>query len=73
MTETELRVLEMAESASGKENLDLETEVSALGMDSLDHIFFVQELEDEFELNISDDDACAWKTLKDIARYMDDT
>ena len=42
-----------------------------LGDDSLDHIGIVIDLEDEFNLEIPDEDAEAWKTVADVVAYVD--
>ena len=39
--------------------------------DSLDHIGIVIDLEDEFNLEIPDEDAEAWKTVADVIAYVD--
>lgn len=39
--------------------------------DSLDHIAIVIGLEDEFGLEITDEDAEAWKTVADVIAYVD--
>lgn len=39
--------------------------------DSLDHIGIVIDLEDEFYLEIPDEDAEAWKTVADVIAYVD--
>lgn len=39
--------------------------------DSLDHIGIVIDLEDEFYLEITDEDAEAWKTVADVIAYVD--
>lgn len=42
-----------------------------LGEDSLDRVEIVMEMEDEFHLEISDEDATAWKTIGDMVAYVD--
>ena len=39
--------------------------------DSLDHIGIVIAIEDEFNLDIPDEDAEAWKTVADVIAYVD--
>ena len=39
--------------------------------DSLDHIGIVIDLEDEFNLEIPDEDAEKWKTVADVITYVD--
>ena len=40
-----------------------------LGMDSLDHITAIMELEEEFEIEIDDADCEKWTTVQDIYDY----
>lgn len=39
--------------------------------DSLDQIEIVMALEDEFDLEIPDEDAAIWKTVADVIAYVD--
>ena len=39
--------------------------------DSLDHFMIVMALKDEFDLEIPDEDAEAWKTVADVIAYVD--
>lgn len=39
--------------------------------DSLDHFMIVIDLEDEFDLEIPDEDTEAWKTVADVIAYVD--
>jgi acyl carrier protein len=43
-----------------------------LGADSLDIVELVMELEDEFELDIPDEDATDFKTVGDVFEYLYD-
>ena len=42
-----------------------------LGDDSLDQVELVMALEDEFNLEIPDEDAEAWKMVADVIAYVD--
>ena len=42
-----------------------------LGDDSLDQLEIVMTLEDEFDLDILDEDAEKWKTVADVIAYVD--
>lgn len=42
-----------------------------LGADSLDVVELVMELEDAFEIEISDDDAEKLQTVKDVVEYVE--
>jgi acyl carrier protein len=42
-----------------------------LGADSLDVVEFIMEVEDEFEIEIADEDAEAFKTVQDLVAYIE--
>ena len=42
-----------------------------LGADSLDMIEFVMAIEEEFGVDIADEDAEKWRTVGDIVRYLE--
>ena len=42
-----------------------------LNDDSLDRVEIVMALEDEFDLEIPDEDAANWKTVADVIAYVD--
>ena len=42
----------------------------SLGMDSLDEVELIMELEEEFEIEISDSDGESFKTVQDIIDYI---
>ncbi|MBQ3920368.1 MAG: acyl carrier protein [Oscillospiraceae bacterium] len=53
--------------------LSLTTDISAdLGADSLDVVDLIQALEDEFGIDIPDEDAQKIKTLGDIVSYIEE-
>ena len=62
------------------EQLDLEQDevtmtsniVENLGADSLDMVDLVMSIEDEFELEVSDEDIEGIKTVGDIVRYIEE-
>jgi acyl carrier protein len=41
-----------------------------LGADDLDLVEILLEVENEFEMSVSDEDAEAWKTVHDIVEYV---
>lgn len=41
-----------------------------LGADSLDAVELVMSLEDEFEMEVPDEDAEPWKTVSDVVAYF---
>lgn len=41
-----------------------------LGMDSLDYVDFIMAIEDEFDLEIPDQDADKIRTVKDVCDYI---
>ena len=47
-------------------NLKLEDELSALGLDSLDLVELVMEIEEELEIQFEMDEIANFKTLKDL-------
>lgn len=42
-----------------------------LGMDELDVVEIVMELENKYGIEISDDDAEKWRAFKDVVDYLD--
>lgn len=55
------------------DEITLATElVDDLGADSLDLVDLVMTLEDEFDLEISDDDIESVRTVGDIVKYLED-
>lgn len=57
-----------AEGASVAENNTLTED---LGLDSLDQVELIMEMEKQFSLKIDDDDAAKIKTVGDILNYVD--
>jgi acyl carrier protein len=56
-----------------RDKVTLETSfVNDLGADSLDTVELVMEFEDEFELNIPDEDAEKIQTVGDAVKYIED-
>jgi acyl carrier protein len=53
------------------ENVTLDTALADLGMDSLDGLNLIFELEEEFNLTVPDDRALQMKTVKDIVEGME--
>lgn len=55
------------------DEISLATElVDDLGADSLDLVDLVMTLEDEFDMEISDDDIESVRTVGDIVKYLED-
>lgn len=55
------------------DDITLATElVDDLGADSLDLVDLVMTLEDEFDMEISDDDIESVRTVGDIVKYLED-
>lgn len=68
---TERVVTTIAQQLGVEESLVASTPKSAWYMDSLDEIEIVMALEDEFAVQILDDDAAGWKDLQDVVAYID--
>jgi acyl carrier protein len=49
-----------------REKLSIDSDLQALGLDSLDTIVLLSELEDQFKIAISDDDARSIHSVRDI-------
>lgn len=47
-----------------------ETSFDKLGLDSLDKVELVMGLEDEFELEIQDDECATWRTIGDVLTFI---
>ena len=68
----EERVREVAEQIVGlPDDVDRDTEISELGLDSLDVTEFIMELEEEFDITIADDAVDGFKTFGDIVEYVE--
>ncbi len=56
-----------------KEDISKETSfVTDLGADSLDQVELIMELEDQFDLNIPDEDAEKLQTIGDAIKYIEE-
>lgn len=56
-----------------KEDISKETSfVTDLGADSLDQVELIMELEDQFDLNIPDEDAEKLQTIGDAVKYIEE-
>ena len=69
------RVIEIVCDQMGqpKDKVSEETSfINDLGADSLDTVELVMELEDEFDLNIPDDEAEKIRTVGDAIKYIDE-
>ncbi len=49
-----------------REKISLDSALQELGLDSLDTIVLLSELEDQFKISISDDEARAIRSVRDI-------
>ncbi|WP_413380065.1 acyl carrier protein [Alkalihalobacillus sp. 1P02AB] len=73
MADTLTRVSKIIVDRLGVEEAEVKLEASFkedLGADSLDVVELVMELEDEFELTISDEDAEKIATVADVVDYI---
>ncbi|GAF66107.1 acyl carrier protein [Alkalihalobacillus trypoxylicola] len=73
MADTLSRVSKIIVDRLGVEESEVKLEASFkddLGADSLDVVELVMELEDEFELTISDEDAEKISTVADVVNYI---
>lgn len=71
MKSVEERVIAIVEDASDKAGLGLDTNiVSDLGFDSLDRLDLYLTIEDEFEVEISDNKADNLVTIQDIVNLI---
>ncbi|WP_078554738.1 acyl carrier protein [Bacillus alkalicellulosilyticus] len=74
MAETLTRVTKIIVDRLGVEEAEVKLESSFkddLGADSLDVVELVMELEDEFDLEISDEDAEKISTVQDVVSYIE--
>ena len=56
-----------------KEDISKETSfITDLGADSLDQVELIMELEDQFDLNIPDEDAENIQTIGDAVKYIEE-
>ncbi|MDH3593195.1 MAG: acyl carrier protein [Planctomycetota bacterium] len=71
----EERVIEIVceQMGASRDKITAETSfIQDLGADSLDTVELVMEFEDEFDLNIPDDDAEKIQTVGDAIKYIQD-
>ena len=72
--EERLKEIILKQFGEGEKPVTLESSfVNDLGADSLDIVELVMELEDEFEVNIPDEDAEKIQTVGDAVKYINDT
>ena len=75
MASVQDRVIEIVSSQLGvsKENITAETSfISDLGADSLDTVELVMALEEEFDLEIPDNEAEKLQSVVDVIKYVED-
>ncbi len=73
MAETDKKVIEIVSEQLGvsADEIKMETSfVNDLGADSLDTVELVMEFEDEFDINIPDEDAEKIQTVGDAVKYI---
>ncbi|MHC4712258.1 MAG: acyl carrier protein [Planctomycetota bacterium] len=73
MDETEKKVIEIVSEQLGvsADQIKMETSfVNDLGADSLDTVELVMEFEDEFDINIPDEDAEKIQTVGEAVKYI---
>lgn len=58
-------------SGAAEAQIKPETVLAELGMDSLDHIELVMAVEEEFEVEISNDEADSLKTVADVIALVE--
>ena len=73
MTRTEIEniVEEIINDHMGEGPQDLDQSFDALGLDSLDKIEILMEIEEEFDIEIDDEKAEEWKNLENIVDYLE--
>ncbi len=68
-----LKEIIIKQFGEGKKPITLESSfVNDLGADSLDIVELVMELEDEFDVNIPDEDAQKMQTVGDAVKFIDE-
>ena len=58
--------VEILENKVGKKEITLETNLRSLGIDSLDLVEIVMDLEDKFEIEFSNEELNEFKTVSDV-------
>ena len=53
--------------------ITIDSTIQELGMDSLDNVEVVMALEDEFEIEIPDEDCYTWTKVSDAVDYLRET
>lgn len=66
-----LKQMIIDELGVAEEKVTLEARLSEdLGIDSIDAVEIVMFIEDEYDIQVSDEDAFALKTVKDLVEYV---
>jgi acyl carrier protein len=55
----------------GKDSIEMDSRLTELGADSLDKAALVLDLEQEFGIEVPDDDARKLFTVRDVVRYIE--
>lgn len=63
-------VYEHTSTQVDRANINLSTKSVDLGLDSLDHVEIVMALEEQFDVEISDDEACKWLIVGDAVETV---
>lgn len=67
----ELRDFIATQAEIDKETIKLETELTALGVDSLKLLTIISDLEEKFNVSISDKELQALNTIKDLLEVIE--
>ena len=72
MSELRKKIIEVVKQKTSKDEvLESHRLIEDLGLDSLDNVELIMELECNFNVTISDDDAQKMKTIDDVCSYVE--
>ncbi len=63
-------VIEIIREASGQPAAQMEDELDSLGLDSLEFIAMIQEIEEAHRCTISGDELVGFRTVKDVVEHV---
>jgi len=74
MSEVKTRITEIAAEFLGKEPSDIDTalDLTEQGADSLDAVEFIMEIENEYEIEILDEDAEKMMSVDAVTKYLEE-